>query len=105
MLCGLHDLDRRIVANVDADVGRKRHLRETKLAAILFVRRAVDLEDGNHDMAHVQGLRPQTQVDVHERGRVAGEPAWLYANCSAADRPFGSVCAGWQTAAWRARQT
>lgn len=94
MNSGFNDLDRRVVANVDGDVGRERNLREADCSWVRIVRWTDDLERGNHRVAHVRRDSSQSQVDVDQCRLVSLEPAWLERDRSATNGPFGSIRRG-----------
>lgn len=91
VLRNFNDLDGRVVAHVHGDVGRQRHLKQADRAGVHVVAGAVDGEHGHHVVRHVERLGAQTQVDVHERSLVSGEPSRLPANCAAGHRPLRAV--------------
>lgn len=87
----LNDLDRRLVADVDTDIGRQGHLRQTECPRVWVVGRADNLERRHDRVAHVLRRLPEAQVDVDQGPRMAREPAGLDSDCSAADGPLGAV--------------
>lgn len=87
MLCGLNDLDGRIVAHLGGEVGREGHLRQTETPVVLHVAGTEDLEDWLHGEGVVRRDAPGTQVDVEESGGMAGEPAGLDPDGAAGDGP------------------
>lgn len=97
---GFNDLDRRMVADIDSDVGREGNLREAKRSRVRVVRWTDDLERRKHRVAHVRWDGSQSQVDVEEGRFVALEPAWLDRYRSAANGPFGSIRRGGHASAW-----
>lgn len=75
-----NDLYGRIVADLDARVGRvggQRDMRETDRAGVLDLCRTDDLEYRNHGVRHVGRDGAEAHVDVEEGRRVADVPARL----------------------------
>ena len=64
MLRRFDNLDCRIVADFGRVVGWQRYLGQAELPGVLLVRRADNLENGQHGVGIVQGLVAVAHVDV-----------------------------------------
>ena len=78
----LNQLNRRVHAGLDGQVGGQRHLGQAHGARVGVLAGAEDLERRDHGETHVErtavgGVAADAEVDVHERGGVALEPARL----------------------------
>lgn len=96
MLCNLHHLNRSIVPSLDAGICGKRHLRQTDCSRVRVRAGPDDLEGRDHGVAHVRrstvgAIGAVAEVDVHEGGLVALEPAGLDGDGTACCGPVGSV--------------
>lgn len=94
---GLDDLDSSVVADLEVGcVDGQGHLRETEGSRIEVSRWTGDLENGDHRVAHIEGVGAGpfslvSHVDVEEGGGVALEPTRLDRDRSSFQGPLGSV--------------
>jgi len=100
VLCRFNNLDCRIVANLGGVVCGQRYLGQAELAAVLLVRRADNLENGQHGVRVVQGLVAVAHVDVEQGKCMAGEPSGLDGDCATPNGPLCTVARHGHTAAW-----
>lgn len=99
MPCRLHDLDRGHVTLVRLDAFREGNSGQADCAVVRIVRRACQVEHGDHDGRVIGGLLSETNVDVHESALVAAVETGLDGDGTAVQGPVGSVLGDVETAA------
>jgi hypothetical protein len=105
----LHDLNRRIIPDIDRRVRREGHLWEAESARVRVLVGPDDLEYAGHGEGHVGGTAAGTvgaeaEIDVEEGGGMALEPAGLYGDGAAFEGPQGAVGGCGHAAAWEGEE-
>lgn len=95
MLRRLNDLDRDILADLQAQIRRHANLRQTELTAVIGVVRAGDLEGMDDRVRHIWWVELafllDADVDIEEGFAVAWEPTGLNGDGPSRDGPLCTV--------------